>query len=235
MRASLLAAAAVAALCGFAPAYAADLPVAAPAESAVELPPVYNWNGFYAGVHGGYGTANFNEEGELFSDDEIGPELDGFVVGGLLGYNFQVGNYLLGVEADGSYVDLEGEVEDLGSGNSMEASLDFLATFRVRAGYSFGRVMAYATGGLAIGDYEADFGGLTVSSEDNDDALAGYTVGVGVEGFLTDKLTARIEYLFHNFSDDQFDMVASLEGVSSDLELHTHVVRGALTYRFTGL
>jgi outer membrane immunogenic protein len=79
----------------FRPAFAADLPVPS-------LPPplpVYNWTGFYLGINGGFGTGNSN-----WSDGPIGTTgsfpISGFLIGGTAGINYQIAEYVFGIEGD---------------------------------------------------------------------------------------------------------------------------------------
>ena len=93
--------------------------------------------------------------------------------------------------------------------------------------------MIYGTGGVSFAGYEQNASD-GFESFGEDETLVGYVVGVGIEGFVTENITARVEYLFNNFSDDAFDVVAAMEGIDEDLELHTHVIRGGLNYKFSG-
>ena len=104
MRGMLVAAAAVV-VPATGPALAADLPTPS-------LPPpspaaVYNWTGFYLGINGGFGTGNSN-----WSDGVIGTTgsfpTSGFLVGGTSGVNYQIAEYVFGIEGDGDWTNLRG-------------------------------------------------------------------------------------------------------------------------------
>ncbi|WP_114186610.1 outer membrane protein, partial [Microvirga aerophila] len=112
------------ALFGFAgAAAAADLPVrAAPPAPMIAAVPVFTWTGFYVGVNAGYGWQNNDNNSSIFvpagtfvtapaasgtitfADDEG----EGFVGGGQIGYNYQMGSFVFGVEADLQWADLGG-------------------------------------------------------------------------------------------------------------------------------
>src|SRR5215475_9715689 len=86
------------------PAFAADMPVSR--ESTVIPVPVYSWTGFYVGVHGGwgFGDVNFIKTGADLPNHTI----DGGLVGGHIGFNWQMGSsWLLGIEASGTWSGLE--------------------------------------------------------------------------------------------------------------------------------
>src|SRR6201999_3405809 len=80
-------------------AFAADLPTrkAPPAPAPIYVAPAFTWTGFYLGVNGGYGVGN---DGKSFGN------VDGGMVGGTAGYNYQLGQIVLGVEGDWDWADL---------------------------------------------------------------------------------------------------------------------------------
>ena len=53
------------------------------------IPFVYNWTGFYAGAHAGVGWSDGDGSGS-----------GGFVGGGQIGFNYQINQWVLGVEGD---------------------------------------------------------------------------------------------------------------------------------------
>ena len=138
-------------------AYAADLSVAPiyKAPPPVQPSPVYNWSGFYAGVNGGGGWGH-----SYWSGNGTGIGLSGGQVGGTAGYNWQYGNAVLGLEGDIDWSGLKGTSTSSLCPNGCTTSQNWLSTVRGRAGYAFGSVMPYVTGGLAVGDIRASIPGL---------------------------------------------------------------------------
>ena len=122
---SLLAATAITTL-GVSAASAADLPYrsAPPAPPVFSAVPVFTWTGFYVGVNAGYGWQDNNSgsvfvpagtiagtgAGTIVYGDDNG---DGFVGGGQIGYNYQIGSFVLGIEADLQFADLGGSDGDV--------------------------------------------------------------------------------------------------------------------------
>src|SRR5215831_9673565 len=99
MKKFLLVTSSLFALGAFAPASAADL-AARPYTKAPPMPAaVYNWTGFYLGIVGG---------GAWQSDSD--PKMKGGFVGGTAGYNWQTGNVVFGLEADGNWADVSASV-----------------------------------------------------------------------------------------------------------------------------
>ena len=212
------------ALFGFAgAAAAADLPArAAPPAPVFSAVPVFTWTGFYVGVNAGYGWQD-NDRGSVFVPAGTIPGAvgsgtiiygddngDGFVGGGQIGYNYQIGSFVLGVEADLQFADLGGSDNDvLVPANFVAAGfrpagavggIDWFGTVRARAGVAFGQALIYATGGFAYGgsDDDNDEFGLV----DDDDVRTGWVLGAGVEYAFTNNLTAGIEGLWVNLDHD---------------------------------
>jgi outer membrane immunogenic protein len=166
-------------------AAAADLSVAPLYKAPPQVSPVYNWTGFYLGANGGGGWGR-----SWWQSQSTGIDLSGGGVGGTAGYNWQFGNAVLGVEGDIDWSNLKGT-----SGAVLcpgcSTSDSWLSTVRGRAGYAFGGIMPYVTGGLAVGDIRATAPGLAGASTTN----AGWTVGGGIEIALPGNWTAKAEYL----------------------------------------
>ncbi|MFD2228288.1 outer membrane protein, partial [Microvirga arabica] len=92
------------ALFGFAgAAAAADLPVrSAPPAPIIAAAPIFTWTGFYVGVNAGYGWSNDDFDSvDLADEDDDG----GFVGGAQVGYNYQIGSFVVGLEGDIQYAD----------------------------------------------------------------------------------------------------------------------------------
>ena len=118
------------------PAAAADLYGKAPAFAAAPFSG-YNWNGAYVGVNLGY------QWGKVTNWPSTSP--NGVMGGVQVGYNWQVGQFVFGAEAD-----LQGSgAEDTFA--AWKFSNPWFGTVRGRAGYAMNNVLAYATGGLAYG------------------------------------------------------------------------------------
>src|SRR6476660_3573890 len=116
-------------------ARAADMPIRTPyykgpVRSVVSY---YNWTGFYAGINGGYGWGT--STWSLLPGTEIKPK--GALFGGTLGYNYQVGSIVWGLEGDFDWSGVKGSVSCVPGVVTCETSSSWLATFRGRIGYAF--------------------------------------------------------------------------------------------------
>jgi outer membrane immunogenic protein len=231
------------------PASAADLPRRGPAVAPVAVAPIYNWTGFYIGAHIGWGRAELESRlvdpffpfvgGELFSADQ-----DGFLGGGQIGFNWQTGALVFGVEAQISWTDLgrDGSITvigPLGGVNTLAHStgVDFTGTLAARLGVAFGNALFYVKGGVAFLDWSSTvaFSGPNVAngSISFGDTEFGWMVGAGLEYGFTPNWSAKIEYNFMDFDLD--DHRFTLGGFNSrfDHDLDVHVIKFGINYRFT--
>jgi outer membrane immunogenic protein len=214
---------AVAALVVAQSATAADLSVAplykAPPPA---MAPAYNWSGFYLGINGGGGWGHSNWD---TSSDRVG--LSGGLVGGTAGYNWQLGNAVLGIEGDIDWANLKGTNSSTLCPAGCSTSDSWLSTVRGRAGYAFGGVLPYLTGGLAVGDIRAATPGFAGASNTS----AGWTAGGGIEFALPGNWSAKAEYLYVDLG--RFNCGVNCNGLPTDnVSMHDNVVRAGVNYRF---
>ncbi len=219
-----LAALAVAAAMGS--ANAADMPrrhAAMPAKAPIYAAP-YNWNGFYIGINagGGWGSSTWSNPAGTADAD-----LAGGLVGGTLGYNYQMGQTVVGFEGDLDWSNIRGTTSNgLCTGISCETRNSWLATTRGRIGYAFDRVMPFVTGGAAFGDIKATPAGLGTTTT----TKVGWTLGGGVEFAIAGPWTAKVEYLYADLGKGSCDPAVC--GVSTDVSFTSNIVRGGINYRF---
>jgi len=221
MKRIFAAGATVAALLAFAgQAGAADLarrqqmPVKAP-----YLEQIYNWTGFYVGINGGGGFGRSSWDGGVGSFDPSGG-----IVGGTVGYNYQVGQAVFGVEGDIDWSDMKSSSAcTLGV---CQTRNDWLGTARGRLGYAFDRFMPYVTGGVAFGNVKTNIVGLPT----HDDTKVGWTVGAGVEAAIAQNWTAKVEYLYVDLGNTTCSVASC--GVATNADFRSNIVRAGLNYRF---
>jgi outer membrane immunogenic protein len=214
---------AVAALFVAQSATAADLSVAplykAPPPA---MAPAYNWSGFYLGINGGGGWGHSN-----WDTSATRVNTSGGLVGGTAGYNWQIGSAVLGLEGDIDWANLKGTNSSALCPAGCSTSDTWLSTVRGRAGYAFGGVLPYVTGGLALGDIRAATPGFAGASETN----AGWTAGGGIEFALPGNWSAKAEYLYVDLG--RFNCGVSCNGLPTDnVSMHDNVVRAGVNYRF---
>ena len=196
------------------PSFAADIGTVEPLPvppSPVEAAPANNWTGFYLGVLGGYGwgTAGTDAVGDI--------EADGFDIGGYAGANWQWGNFVVGAEGDLLFPFREGSSGGITADQGLNGSL------RGRAGIALDRFLVYGTAGGAGTELE-----LSSVAGSDEQALWGWTAGAGVEAQVIDNVTARVEYRFTDYFDEDF----SLGGATVNSDFDTHTIRGGIGLKF---
>jgi len=251
--------AAIVGLMGASIASAADLPartgpVAAPI---AYIPPAFTWNGFYAGLNAGYhfhdnrartvGSPAFVALGAA-APGSLNVGKDGFIGGGQIGFNYQFGAVVAGVEADIQYVDgKRSSVYSFGGvTTSAGTELEYLGTVRARLGVvPMDRWLVYVTGGVAYGapknSASVVAGPGFAWGGGNDSTRFGYTIGGGAEYALTNNWTAKVEYLYYDLGKRNVTAsplnaatAAAFPGVSyqSRVENSGSIVRAGVNYKF---
>jgi outer membrane immunogenic protein len=201
LRKLLLSSAAATAMVGS--ALAADLPPRRP-PPVLPVVPLFTWTGFYVGVDGGYGWQNVRETGIAggLAAYQLNFRASGPVGGGHAGFNWQVNQFVFGIEGDVL-------------GTSMRVNAPFNAflfnnadwrsgvegSIRGRIGIAFDRFMVYATGGVAFETFRLreNFLFAPTFADTFTPSRAGLTVGGGVEYAFTDAWLARVEGRYSDF------------------------------------
>jgi outer membrane immunogenic protein len=182
-------------------------------------PPVtWSWNGFYYGVHAGYGWSDIDwQEGGLNGSHDG----SGGTLGGQIGYNWQTGRLVYGIEGDLSAAWIDG-----GTG-CCDHSVNWLASIRGRLGLAVNdnRTLLYATAGGAWADI--DYNGLASFS----DTHSGWVVGGGIEHMLTPHMSVRAEYLYYAL-DDTTAPAGSLGVGPTNLDPNIQTLRVGLNFKF---
>jgi outer membrane immunogenic protein len=239
-------------------AVAADIPVKAPPRAVAAA--VFSWTGFYAGVHGGYGwgDAEYDFPGSSpaglsgfngqFSPDPTGGtfsrRVSGGVFGGHAGYNQQVGNLVVGLEASIAWSGLRGTAVDpflpaLAAGRTYKTKLEWFATLTPRLGIASSNWLFYAKAGLAAGHVVSDLTSNQVAPPilfHERNGHVGWTAGAGVEHALTPNWIVGVEYNYVDLGTEQYGGIATLNGAAAargqyDLGLTYHTVLARLSYK----
>ncbi len=223
MKRVLLSLATIAALVSFVQtASAADLPRRAPdypTKAPVYRP--FDWTGFYGGINGGWswGDSTFDIAGARSNSKP-----DGGLLGGTIGYNYQWGPTVFGVESDLDWANAKGSATC--ATGICETKNTWLGTSRVRLGYAADRFMPYVTGGAAYGSIKANVPGVGSDSS----TKLGWTVGGGAEYAFTPNWSIKAEYLYVDLG--KIDCAACGAGAPTTVKFNENIVRGGLNYRF---
>jgi outer membrane immunogenic protein len=204
---------------GIAPATAADLAARPYTKAPAAVIAVNNWTGFYIGAMGGYAQENTSGIGAL----------SGGFAGGTLGYNWQTGNLVFGLEADAAWADVGATVAIPGL-VSVTDKVRSTGTVRGRIGYAFDQVLIYGTGGYAWADnrLSATAGAASISDSH---VHSGWTVGAGVEVLFAPKWSVKAEYLYRSFEGQTYFSNIVPGGVQSGT-LNLNSVQVGVNYHF---
>ena len=188
-------------------AQAADIPYGSRTPYTVNQPlNFYSWAGPYLGANLGYAWGSV--ENNLTKPS-------GFVGGAQVGYSWQTGPWVFGVE---------GDIQATGADDTFapwKFSNPWFGTVRGRAGYAFGNILLFGTGGLAFGELRGETFGLSESH-----TSAGWTAGVGAEFGFAPSWSAKVEYLYVDLANSNFTITGLSNGYRFGL------VRAGVNYHF---
>jgi len=223
---------------------------------AAESAQYFNWTGPYAGVHLGYGWGNADTYVDplplpRISDDQapstVSPNPSGVFGGAQAGYNYQMGCFVVGIEADLSVSDISGSRSVFPIINndgttwpgtvSAHESINWFGTLRPRLGYTVTpNVLIYATGGLAFGD-------VSYSANGYDPVIAypasvsttkvGWVLGGGVEYAVSRCWTIKAEYLYMDLGSES--ALSTMNGpfyISYDWQTTANIFQIGVNYKF---
>ena len=201
----------------------------------------WNWDGLYAGINYGGGAGRASQSDILFDRGHY--DVSGGLIGGTVGYNFQHGSLVYGVEGDLDYTTIKGATSGnttvfgpcgLTTSINCDTKLNWLGTARARIGVAVDRLLPYVTAGAAFGSLKSSEGeppfGLFGSGTST---RVGWTAGAGVEARLDDRWSAKLEYLYVDLGNREgfVEQLGALS-LSESVSFRTHILRSGLNYKF---
>jgi outer membrane immunogenic protein len=227
--------------------FAADLPV-----KAAVAPAYYDWSGVYVGVHAGYGGGMQDWQGDFIAR--------GFLGGGQVGINKQLGSLVFGLELDGSWADMKGSQTVVEGGpilnflasRTAASKIDGIVTLAGRAGLAADRWFVFAKGGVA---YVNEGHSLTIAggsfvppvvdslTTGGNEYRIAPLVGFGAEYALGGNWSVKGEYNYIHLGSRHVGMTGSLTtgGVTTpvvfdqSIEQAIHVAKVGVNYRLGGI
>ena len=233
------------------PVYRAPVAVVAP----------FTWSGFYLGIQGGsgWGTSEWNTTSvtdctpaggcAAFASEaqSASYNLNGWHGGGTAGYNWQIGQTVLGIEGDISAANINGRgdctaannsfffsnmVKNVGEGvvSSCHTDLKWLATLTGRVGFAVDHALWYVKGGIAWAHFNQDItsaalqaavGSFSISSASFSTTRTGGTFGVGVEYAFWDNWSAKLEYDYMDFGTESLTYAQPVLVAGQPFSIHT--------------
>jgi outer membrane immunogenic protein len=196
-------------------------------------PPAFTWSGLYIGGQVGYQwgsvSPNLIGPGGGVVAALPGSTEQGIVGGAHMGYNFQVSQFVFGLEGD-----VDGSSYNGGNGTGLVAYMSrepIEASIRGRLGYAWDRVLVYGTGGAAFGDFHDTYTGPGgVDSTWN--TRVGWTAGGGVEYAVTNNWSIRAEYRYSDFGRITDPLTASIAGDSVSRHETDNRAEVGFSYKF---
>lgn len=230
--------------------YAADLAVRPqPMQSpAIMEMATSTWTGFYLGGHGGWGWAHSSSTavtgngnfpvGSTTSDSRP----DGGVVGVQGGYNYQFGQWLVGIEGDYSFADIKGDdsvISALGNTSTSRGKYTWLADVTGRLGYAgWNGWLVYVKGGGAWTHHDDNStltspAGAVISTSTGSENRHGWLIGGGAEWMFMRGWSAKIEYNYLDFGTETVTRNVSTGATNlRDNKLNMSLLKGGINFHF---
>lgn len=184
----------------------------------------FSWTGFYGGVHLGYSAADIDHFDVFGAGTVLDHNVDGAIYGGQIGYNHQLDDLVLGIEAEVSGSDVDGNAGAGGTARGFD--LDVTYGVRGRLGYAMDQLLFYATAGVTIAEVDA-----TSAFGADGDTHVGFVVGGGAAWRLTELISLGVEYLYADYETKSYAM----GGAPDDISFDTHTVRAVLNFHIPGM
>jgi outer membrane immunogenic protein len=203
-------------------AFAADLPYRAPPPVYLPPPPIFTWTGIYIGGQIGYAWGNgsnnfngfdpfFNGGQGVFLNSSAGGTPNGVIGGGHVGYNYQINQWVLGLEGTVDGTSLSNTaIAVFPDGATLRANsnADIQGSIRGRVGIAWDRALIYATGGVAFG---------------------------GIDYAVTNNWSIFAEYRFTNFgsiTENNFGQLPVGFTFNGSRQLNQNQVQVGFSYKF---
>ena len=228
-------------------ANAADIYAPGPVVGYKDIAPIAPlWTGFYVGAALGGAWADIkNTDYDSFFKFGDGyrwyDSNSGVLGGGTLGYNWQYGAFVFGVELDLDGISLSRTNDNgvVGSYWNYNNNGAFLFDATGRLGYAWGPALIYAKGGYAYVDANANlrYSGPNTYNYGNENGLSGWVIGGGIEYALNPSWSVKIEYLYYDFSNQNQNISwvddankTQYAGIGHEVDINTFKV--GFNYRF---
>jgi outer membrane immunogenic protein len=252
----LLASVGAVALSGSA-ALAADLPSRAPPPVYLPPPAIFTWTGIYVGGQIGYawtsGNNNFTGFDPFFNtgtflSTSIGGTPSGVIGGAHVGYNYQINQFVLGLEGSVDGTSLSNTAAAFfpdGTTLSAHSTADIQGSIRGKVGVAWDRALIYGTGGVAFGGFNTDVsiantgflngGNPFFASGNVSNTRVGWTVGGGIQYAVTNNWSIFAEYRYTNWGsirENNFGLVPTGAFFNGNRQINQNQVQVGFDYKF---
>ena len=225
--------------------------------------PPFSWTGTYVGANlgGAWGSFNFNPvttnnlTGVVTTPSAVNASSNNIVGGGQAGYNWQSGQWVLGLEQDIQFAGLKQIVRFAApagffvAGDSMAVKTDYLSATRARLGIAWDRALFYAAGGLETGMFDVTStyaargigGSPLIGFTDANKMHFGYTIGGGIDYAVTNNVWLGVEYRYFDVGTETYNLGAftpaggAAQTVTNTVRLKASEVTARLNVKLNGL
>ena len=200
------------------------------------------WTGLYLGGHvgGTWGDVDVTNTTDSTPFFDLNPgdtatfSPNGVLGGAQIGYNYQMSNWVFGVEVEGSVMDFD-EVKSLaGSDDVATLEAEWLATAAVRVGYAMNQTsLIYVKGGYATGNLrfnDSDTVPASTGAFSTDEMHSGWVAGAGFEHLMSDTVSVALEYDYVDLGEDTHSALTG--GVVNEIGAQTHTVSVRLNWHW---
>jgi outer membrane immunogenic protein len=231
-----------------APAAAADLAARPYTKAPTMIAAVYDWSGFYIGANGGWGSSRKCYTNTAIAGVAIPATAEGChdatggTAGGQIGYRWQSGAWVFGLEAQGNWADFRGSNASLAAlGATNRSKIDAFGLFTGQIGYAWNNALLYVKGGAAVTDdkYEGILTGANIVLDRATETRWGGTIGTGIEFGFAPNWSAAVEYdhLFMGTHNNTFTSVFLVPGLNTrtdSIKQDADLVTVRVNYRWGG-
>ena len=207
------------------------------------------WNGFYIGLNAGgaFGDTDWTNVSNTTPGggaapinftvgQTIGQSPEGVLAGGQIGYNFQMSNWLFGVELTGATLDYDETTLNTNPGDTNEfvsSEINWLATAALRAGWTWNDSLLYLKGGYAMSKVNTDHIDPFNTSYSTDEDHNGWLAGAGLEHQIGDNVSVGLDYTYIDLGNQDHSGAATGGGtVVNDIDVTVQTVTARLSYHF---
>ena len=197
-----------------------------------------SWTGFYAGLDLGW-LGNRGSVAELasgYTDYTADMTVNGVIGGGHVGYNWQMQQFVFGVETDISGAG-GSQTVSFGGGappDTFSSRVNWLSTFRGRVGFAFEDWLLYGTVGWAVAGVHntrnSNVDGFFVVDESK--TKSGFVWGGGVERMFAPNWTARVEAMAVDLGSSTITTILPPLTYITRFSNKEVVVRGGVSYKW---
>jgi outer membrane immunogenic protein len=242
------------------PVLAADMtmPMKAPSYA-----PAFSWTGTYVGANVGgiwgkfdLGPTTTNNLTGVVGTPPLASINNSSVIGGFqAGYNWQIGQWVLGLEQDYQFTGLKQTATFavpaglFAAGDTLSVKTDYLAATRAKVGMAWDRTLLYAAGGLETGEFDVSStyvargagGSPALGFTDASKLHFGFNVGAGIDYAVTNNVFLGVEYRYIDLGKETYNLGAftpaggPAQTVTNSVNLTASEVTARLNLKLGGL